>query len=587
MSESKNFHHDDFEKEAELLFEAYSSDTKNYGLLRKASALYNKSKNPERQQISQLLLGLYYREEGINTKDDAEAARILHKAINYIIKSTGIDSIETKRIKLEYLNRKLLASGNKPPKELFLERANIFKELKDNVHYNIDMSLYYMRSMIELPPFDVKAKDLIELMLYHAKESGKQEFIYRMKAFYHRAKASMKFTLRASMEEIQESLNNVEKTSDRYGENVARANLSYLKGLLTSNKSERSKLMLEAVERWKNSGMQGESISAINMLMPLPIKASIIMGFADQALEKLNLMGKKIHELIKIKPGPYAIFHHHSHMIERIKDVRLVIKRLGESRKKITDLSIRAESLRPKKTRPGKPFSKKLQAIMKRQHDLTDQMKLDMESLYVFGNLLLDQWSYVIKYSIGIDSPKDFGFYALYDKISSEKDIGLLSLIRENHRKDIYWLCYQLRAYRNIFIEHVRRPWQRGNTMSVYGDDFNLFIPTPPGWLDGEQIRKRLQAIYHLAPKALRDAPDDYWEKRNLHRVLEITFMHIDQIDKKDDREKVWDVWKDIGGSTPSYDIVGHRLMSFIVNSIPTLMDIITKNPEKINLGRP
>lgn len=223
---------------------------------------------------------------------------------------------------------------------------------------------------------------------------------------------------------------------------------------------------------------------------------------------------------------------------------------------------------------------------MSKHHELTEQMKLDMESLYVFGNLLLDQWSYMTAYLTGINSPDSFDFHALYDEMSSKKEKGSFSLLWDKHRKDIYWLYYQLRSYRNIFIEHVRRPWQRGNMMSVYGDDFNLFIPTPPGWLDDEEIQRNLKGIFHLAPKILQDAPDDYWEKKNLRRVLEVTFTHIDDIEEKKDREKVWDVWKIVGGSTPSYDVVGYRLMNFIVNSVPTLIDIISKNPGKIKLGK-
>jgi len=213
-------------------------------------------------------------------------------------------------------------------------------------------------------------------------------------------------------------------------------------------------------------------------------------------------------------------------------------------------------------------------------------MKLDMESLYVFGNLLLDQYSYMVAYLTGIDNPNSFSFQRLYDEMSSKKDKGPLSLLWDKHRKDIYWLYYQLRSYRNIFIEHVRRPWQRGNTMSVYGDDFNLFIPTPPGWLDEEEIQRSLKGIFYLAPKILQNAPDDYWEKKNLRRVLEVTFMHIDNIEEKKDREKVWDVWKVVGGSTPSYDVVGYRLMNFVTNSVISLVDIISKNFEKINLGK-
>ena len=61
--------------------------------------------------------------------------------------------------------------------------------------------------------------------------------------------------------------------------------------------------------------------------------------------------------------------------------------------------------------------------------------------------------------------------------------------------------------------------------------------------------------------------------------------MNIDQIEEKEDRKKVWNVWKTVGGSTPSYDIVGYRLMDFAMKSISTLIDIVSENPGIINIG--
>lgn len=49
------------------------------------------------------------------------------------------------------------------------------------------------------------------------------------------------------------------------------------------------------------------------------------------------------------------------------------------------------------------------------------------------------------------------------------------------------WLHYQVGFYRNRFVADANRPWQRGTTSSVIGDDFNLFIPTPPGWEDDKR----------------------------------------------------------------------------------------------------
>jgi hypothetical protein len=580
--------YDEFDLEGERLFKLYQSDRSKFGVLKRASELYIKSVNPEAKDIALLLQALYYREMGLNEEDDRKGVVYFHKACILFGKVTGKDSAETKKVRLEYLKRKIQAFGKKqkPPKELFLERAKLLQGLSDIRNYHIEMSLYYMFSMLDTAHYDKKIIDYANLMVEHAKESGHQELFYKAKVLLHQVKSNSESDLKSAVKELGESLNLIQQTKDRYGEQEARAKLAFMKGMITVNKSKRRAALEEAAKRWSDLGDKKQVASVLKMLLPVPVNVSIILQLADRALENQQLINKTIHELMTITPGPYALFHHHAHLIERIKDVKTIIKRLGENRKEITDLSIKENALWPSKITPGKPYPKRLQAVMSKHHELTEQMKLDMESLYVFGNLLLDQWSYMTAYLTGINSPDSFDFHVLYDEMSSKKEKGPLLLLWDKHRKDIFWLYYQLRSYRNMFIEHVRRPWQRGNTMSVYGDDFNLFIPTPPGWLDEEEIQRSLKGIFHLAPKILQNAPDDYWEKKNLRRVLEVTFTHIDDIEEKKDREKVWDVWKVVGGSTPSYDVVGYRLMNFMVNSVSSLIDIISKNPGKINIGK-
>ena len=49
----------------------------------------------------------------------------------------------------------------------------------------------------------------------------------------------------------------------------------------------------------------------------------------------------------------------------------------------------------------------------------------------------------------------------------------------------------------------------------------------------------------------------------------------------KSDIEKVWDVWKDVGGSTLSYDKIGYRLIRFISESTDTMIEIIKSKSNK------
>jgi hypothetical protein len=278
------------------------------------------------------------------------------------------------------------------------------------------------------------------------------------------------------------------------------------------------------------------------------------------------------------------LFYHHSYLIERLKDFKKIITRLGKTRKRLTDLGMLRNKYQPRVFR--RKLSKKLQAIAQEQNDLTHSMRLDLESLYIFGKILVDQWAFIIGYLLGYNKPESCDFHCLSDGIlASNKDKGKFQSILDKHHQDVFWLYYQLKAYRNEFIEHVKRPWQKGTTMSVIGDDFNLFIPTPPGYFSEEEIEEKLRSVRYLMPKALKDMPDDYWEKVNLRRTLEVTFHRIDEIKRKEDRDKVWKVWGEIGGATPSYDKIAARLASFLYASTDTLMEIIEKDLKGVNFG--
>lgn len=578
---------DDFERKANALYEEYHKDSSKFANLKEATQLYEKTSNPEGKQIAALLDVLYLRELGKRETNKEKASELLHKAFLSIEKITGKDSIETRQIELEYLNKKLGAlESAKPSKEIFLRIAEIHKSFGNEKKYHAYMTLYYIHLITDLPQFDKQIINYCNQMVNHAEESGNNEFLFKAKGLYHQIKSSIEIDPRLAVHELEEALQTIKQTHDRFGEKEVEAKLNVSKAIITPDKKKRQLLLESAAKTWAELGNEKEFVSVVKMLSPMPVGVRIIIQLIAQALKNHQKLNKTIHTLIKFTPGPYALFHHHSHLQERINDVKRIITRLGENKKELNDISIKETAIRPKKIRPGKPFPKRFQKLTQRKNELTGQMKMDMESLYIFGNLLLDQWAYVIAYLIGHNNPDKFSFHTLYEKMSSKKDKGVLLDIWNKHRKDIYWLYYQLRSYRNIFIEHVRRPWQRGSTASVYGDDFNLFMPTPPGWLDENIINQRLKGVFHLAPRALKEAPDDYWEKRNLHRALEVIFMNIDSVENHKDREKVWDVWKDVGGSTPSYDIVALRLMSFVASSVITMIDIVSEAPQDINLGK-
>ncbi len=317
----------------------------------------------------------------------------------------------------------------------------------------------------------------------------------------------------------------------------------------------------------------------------MPEQIDMAIALSNEAITNHLQLNKKTVELIAGDSGPFALIAHESYFYERIQDVRTIIVRLKSNRELITALSIKEAALRPKKRIYQKTLSKPLQKVWQRSQEVHQQMKLDMESLYIFGNLLLDQWAHIVGYVINDQEPMKFSFAAFVDKVQKKGDKGVLEPFWQKHRQDILWLFYQLRMYRNVFIEHMRVPRQRGTNRATHGHDFKLFSPTSIGWLDDNQIEEKVNSIIHLAPNYIKFAPARVWYNGNMRNLLEEIFYNIDQIVEQADRDKVWNVWNEIGGLTPSYDVTAMRLMRFTATSILTIIDMISMHPERVNLG--
>lgn len=315
---------------------------------------------------------------------------------------------------------------------------------------------------------------------------------------------------------------------------------------------------------------------------PPPSMADAIMPAIEQACNNHILLSEKIRECADISPVPRALFSHNAYVYERMTDVKMIVTRLLENRRLLTKLAHRDDILSPKiKIRYGKPPAKRLLHVRNKSHEADRQMKLDMESFFIFGNLLLDQWAIVITYLVGKAHPEDMNFFKLADQLQGGGDKGLMQPLWANHHRDILWLKYQIRNYRNNFIEHVRAPWQRGTSRLTYGDDFSLGSPAPPDWVGEDEIAKEVKKIRYLTPIW---ANTD-WYTKNPRQLLAVIFFHIDEIKEVSQREEVWTVWKKLGGWTFSYDMIAFRLMRFLAESTVTMLDVIAQHPDNIHVG--
>lgn len=630
---SVEFFHDEHDQKASDYYEQFEKNKKSPELLLKAAQEFELSSNPDGKKIGILLRGWCFREKALKEEDNDKAAKLLLKAMTHFKKVVEPDGKILKKLELEFLKRKLMENKDiksRPDAKLFLRRANLFRETGEMKGYHQDMSLFHMFSALEklTKVEDQEILNHAEQMLEHAKQGEQPELILKTESLYHEIKAQHVFTPKERAEELQKALEAINKTSDKFGKDTTETEYLMTKAMMTGNTDKRNLLLKRVAKRYKKQGQKDREDFVRKLISPVPLKAAGIIYLADKSLEKLRKLEQKLNEQKGTQEGPFAIFYHVGYMMERIKDVKIILVRMAIARKSITDLHIQENALRPKKIIPEKPYPKRLQMVNRRTAELREQMKQDMESLFIYGNLLLDQWSYLIGRIAGYEVPKnprmqsEFYFQDLLKLFSDQETIkelktfwgthkrevvdneleinfiGFFNLLQsktytgellpfwDKHKREIIWLNFHLRFYRNVFIEHLRKPWQRGNTMGVYGDDFSFHIPAAVGFVKPEEVKKILEEIYPLSPQRLRDMPDDYWEKKNLHRVLEVTLFFIDEIENQADREKVWNAWHKLGGSTPSYDVIGSRLFKYIFSSIDTIIEFIDKYPKLLKFGK-
>jgi len=305
----------------------------------------------------------------------------------------------------------------------------------------------------------------------------------------------------------------------------------------------------------------------------------------NDGVEALKRLNKAVYEGRKPPAGVYAFFSHNSHAMTALQDCNRILQRLFFGRALLTKLSHEEQRLMPQDWPAGTPLPEEVSKVIIRSQDATEFMKLDFESLYVFGGVLLDQWA-LLAIAIGnIECPKQHPFRELVD-VLDENQNTVLTPLWTAIKNDTLWLYYQLRFYRNRFVVHASRPWQRGTTRSLYGNDFNLFTPTPPGWLDDEAFDAEIKSLMHLAPERIRNARDDYWEKARPGRLIEVLFDMIPQFEKAD-RERISRLFGRKGGSTPDFATVGGRLLRMISEGAEHLTSIAEANLTTIDLGRP
>jgi hypothetical protein len=325
--------------------------------------------------------------------------------------------------------------------------------------------------------------------------------------------------------------------------------------------------------------------------VPRSQSSETVRLLADTASQLAD--GKPILDILRPQAGPHALFHQLAFASARVQDVRFLFVRMMSERRRL-GRAARQSLAHSRLPRPLPPATHARASSVARLRDHLDQaIRLDFESLYVFGAIFLDHWASATAYLAGLPSPASVTFERLCVRHIEPETVAaanpVLARLFQAHLGEMRWLQFQFRTFRNKFVEHAGRPWQRGTTMPLYGDslEYRLWIPSPPGWQDGSATAREIHRTAvtlreHLVGTRVRDDVPQH--------PLELLAGLVDGIgtmNRQADRDVIRDLVGRAGITSPPFDTLAHRLACFARHATQSVMAAALANPVAIDLGSP
>jgi len=437
------------EMEAYSYFKKYFIEgIKEHKLLLKASIKYKESKNPDNEKISKLMKGLYFYEKGLSEIKNRESIIYFNKAIEYL---SDVDIEMERKAKFNKLKRLLEISLKKDKPGIYLLLAELSREMGNEKDANSFMTLYGMGVLPYLTN-TMSNDDLanfLNVLVSFAEKSKNDDILYKVKSAKYEIEASRVGNPLGRIDLMEKSLEMINLTKDKYGKELAETGIEYEKAMLISSKLKRNKALSLVGKKYLELGVNKQAEFIQNLISYLPEKMAHQIKDIDQIVIRNGILVKIVSEIGRDNFHS-SFFYSNSYFISGIKKIGCIIKRIAVNKKKLTHLHIERRSIESSNATNEKA---KMKIVWRKEREISEQMQIDLESLYVFGNVLIDHWSKMMISLVG-KNPSEFSFNKLYKELSKAGYKGSLLSLWEKHKEDIIWIYYHLRQYRNFFIEH-------------------------------------------------------------------------------------------------------------------------------------
>ena len=204
------------------------------------------------------------------------------------------------------------------------------------------------------------------------------------------------------------------------------------------------------------------------------------------------------------------------------------------------------------------------------------QLRVDIESFYVYANILLAKFLAISKLVFGQDSRgirfHSFGSFA--DSLRKARNLkGPLVNYRQQYMPRLDWLQTNVCFYRDKFIMHAQSPYQE-----------SVAIELEHGLIVIRRRRQRLHTNVETKAEELRNTL-----KRGIpalrrasssHEIAQTIFGHLHRIRQEEHRQAAEAIVQAIGVDSPPLFKLSREMVSFLAGSLDYLTHAV-RNPAK------
>ncbi len=296
----------------------------------------------------------------------------------------------------------------------------------------------------------------------------------------------------------------------------------------------------------------------------------------QDCLAQWHALGESIRSSSQLSEQRKASANFHASVaVERTNDVGRIIGRLTNGFFALMEVVREQEQLRPPDGWPPGPLQGRAHDLWWQGNSLGIYLKMDFESLYLFGEILLDQWSLVVAYALQKSRARETSFHSLVAEFEEgEITSPLLCALWKRYNSDMIWLHANMRVYRNTFITHFDAPKQRGYGYDHGGTEFQLSVVQHVGQ-EFEDPQITVSKLLPYTPHWFQHLPQKHYLRNSPRNVLQMVLSTIDSVQDYQDRRTILGIVRKVGVITPSFHTVAERLLKFVDGSITAITSLV------------